>query len=375
MFQIEELFQAYYDARRNKRSTTSQLRFELNLEENVVQLYRDLCSRKYVVGTSMCFVINDSVQREVFAADFRDRVVHHFLYNRLSPFFERKFIYDSYSCRKGKGTLLGIKRLQHHIRSCSKNGSMQCYVLKLDLKGYFMNVDKNRLFNIINSSLPVEFPDREFLLWLTKEIVLNESIINCRIKGKYSDWEGLPEEKSLFHASNGKGMPIGNLTSQLFSNIYLNQFDHWIKRELKCKHYGRYVDDFYIIHTSKDFLISLLPLIDSYLKRELGLYLHPKKMHLQDSLKGVRFLGCVVCPYSLFPASRIRSNMKKALVNIDAGEMTPKKIRSTINSYLGLLSHFSTYKFVQRSLRRLVVPYYYGYFKRSSGVFRYKISL
>ena len=111
MFPIEELFQAYYDARRNKRNTTSQLCFERDLEENMVKLYRELCSRKYVVGTSICFIINDSVQREVFAADFRDRVVHHFLYNRLSPFFEKKFIYDSYSCRKGKGTLFGVKRL------------------------------------------------------------------------------------------------------------------------------------------------------------------------------------------------------------------------------------------------------------------------
>lgn len=214
----EELFKAYYDARRNKRKTTSQLRFELNLEDNIVGIYRELCSRRYVVGTSICFIINDSVHREVFAADFRDRVVHHFL-----------------------------------------NGQEKCYVLKLDLKGYFMNVDRMKLYGMIEASLQADFSQRDFVLWLTKEVVMNEPIINCRMKGNSSDWDGLPREKSLFYAAEENGMPIGNLTSQLFSNIYLNQFDHWMKRCMKCRHYGRYADDFYILHKSKEYLLSLLP--------------------------------------------------------------------------------------------------------------------
>ncbi len=371
MFPIEELFQAYYDARRNKRSTTSQLRFERNLEDNLVHLYRELCSRRYVVGTSICFIINDSVQREVFAADFRDRVVHHFLYNRLSPFFEKTFIYDSYSCRKGKGTLFGIKRLQHHIRSCSQNGAQKCYVLKLDLKGYFMNVDRGRLYNMIESSLPVDFLDREFVLWLTKEIVMNEPIVNCRMKGSYNDWDGLPSEKSLFYSEDAKGMPIGNLTSQLFSNIYLNGFDHWMKREMKCRHYGRYVDDFYVIHNSKDYLKRLIPTIGAYLKQHLGLTLHPQKIYLQDCLKGIRFLGAIVTPSSIFPAKRIVSNMRQSFALIESDALSPFAIRAKINSYLGLLVHFSAFTLIRRVLRRTVTPYHYGYFQNISGKFNY----
>lgn len=375
MFTIDELFQAYYDARRNKRNTTSQLRFERDLEGNIVRLYRELCSGKYVVGTSICFIINDSVQREVFAADFRDRVVHHFLYNRLSPFFEKKFIYDSYSCRKGKGTLFGVKRLQHHMRSCSRNGTEECYMLKLDLKGYFMNVDRGRLCRMVESALPIDFPDREFVLRLTREIVMNEPIVNCRMKGTYSDWDGLPSEKSLFYAEDGKGMPIGNLTSQLFSNIYLNGFDHWMKREMKCRHYGRYVDDFYVIHKSKEHLIELIPRIGAYLKCELGVTLHPQKIFLQDIGKGIRFLGVVVTPYCLFPGKRLQSNMREALARMDSGELSPLKIRAKMNSYLGLLTHLSAFRLTRKMLGRITVPYYYGYFINRSGKFIYRLCI
>lgn len=373
MFPIEELFQAYYDARRNKRNTTSQLRFELDLEDNLVRLHRDLCSRRYVVGTSICFIINDSVQREVFAADFRDRVVHHFLYNRLSPFFERRFVHDSYSCRKGKGTLFGIKRLQHHMRSCSGNGSKECYVLKLDLTGYFMNVDRHRLYAAVESSLPDDFPQRDFVLWLTKEIIMNEPIINCRMKGKYSDWDGLPAEKSLFHTGEDKGMPIGNLTSQLFSNIYLNRFDHWMKRCLKCRHYGRYVDDFYVIHSSKEHLLSLLPRIEGHLKQELGVTLHPHKIYLQDCRKGVRFLGAVVMPHFLLPARRIVSNMRRSIGLMETDILLPEEIRAKLNSYLGILSHFSSFRLLRRTLLHTSVPYHHGYFLNISGKFTYHL--
>lgn len=373
-FPIEELFQAYYDARKNKRNTSSQLRFELHLEENLVDLYRDLVSRKYSIGTSICFNINDSVQREVFAADFRDRVVHHFLYNRLSPIFEKKFIHDSYSCRVGKGTLFGVRRLQHHIRSCSQNYSRDCYILKLDLSGYFMNIDRSSLFSIIERSLPGNLPQREFILWLTKEIVMYEPIVNCRIKGSLSDWDGLPHEKSLFYAGDCKGMPIGNLTSQLFSNIYLNGFDNWVKRDLKLKHYGRYVDDFYIIDSSSQILLGLIPMLSAFLKEQLELTLHPRKMYLQHYSKGVRFLGCVVLPYRIVPASRMKRRMSATFSAVNSGNEPPRIIRAKLNSYLGLMQHLSSRKFVIKQIGKVVEPYVHGYFSLSGNQCRYVLS-
>ena len=370
-FPIEELFQAYYDARKNKRNTSSQLRFELHLEENLVSLYRDLVSRKYSIGTSICFNINDSVQREVFAADFRDRIVHHFLYSRLSPIFEKKFIYDSYSCRVGKGSLFGVRRLQHHIRSCSQNYSRDCYILKLDLSGYFMNIDRSILFSIIERSLPCDMPQRAFILWLTKEIVMCEPIVNCRIKGSLSDWDGLPQEKSLFYAGDGKGMPIGNLTSQLFSNIYLNGFDNWVKRGLKLKHYGRYVDDFYIIDSSLQRLLGLIPILSDFLKEQLGLTLHPRKLYLQHYRKGVRFLGCVVLPYRTVPASRMKRRMSAVFADSNLGILSPNVIRAKLNSYLGLMRHMSSQNFVRKQIGKVVVPYMHGYFSLSDNQCRY----
>ncbi|MDD3303240.1 MAG: reverse transcriptase domain-containing protein [Candidatus Gracilibacteria bacterium] len=150
---LYDLFQAYYDARKNKRNTLNQLDFEFNLEENLINLGEELFSGKYEVGRSIYFIQNHPVKREVFAGDFRDRVVHHLIYNYISPIFEKEFIYDSYSCRKGKGTSLGIKRVSKFIRSCSENYTKDCYVLKLDISGYFMSINKDILFEKIERVL------------------------------------------------------------------------------------------------------------------------------------------------------------------------------------------------------------------------------
>ena len=189
-----------------------------------------------------------------------------------------------------------------------------------------------------------------------------EPIVNCRIKGSLSDWDGLPHEKSLFYASDCKGMPIGNLTSQLFSNIYLNGFDNWVKKGLKVKHYGRYVDDFYIIDSSLQRLLELIPMLSDFLKEQLGLTLHPHKMYLQHYSKGVRFLGCVVLPYRIVPASRMKRRMTAAFSDTNLGVLCQSAIRAKLNSYLGLMRHLSSRKFVKKQIGKVVVPYLHGYF-------------
>ena len=266
-----DLFQAYYDARRNKRNSINQMQFEINYESNLIQLAQEINDRTYQIAPSICFVITDPVQREIFAADFRDRVVHHLIYNYISPIFERVFINDAYSCRKGKGTSYGIERLQHFILSSSENYTKDCYVLKLDIKGYFMAINKQILFEKIKTTLEKfryrtkekaitwnETFDYEMVIYLITKVIFNNPINGCIVKGKKSDWNGLPPSKSLFHSPVGCGLPIGNLTSQLFSNIYLTDFDHYIKCQLKCQYYGRYVDDFAIVHTDKDYLKNMI---------------------------------------------------------------------------------------------------------------------
>jgi RNA-directed DNA polymerase len=294
---LMDIFFAYYCARQNKRSSSSQVRFERNLAENLIDLYREISSGRYKIGRSMCFVIKAPVLREVFAASFRDRIVHHLLFNWLSPIFERTFIYDSYSCRKGKGTGLGVARLMHHVRSCSDNFTKPCFILKLDIEGYFMNINRNKLYEMTCSRIvsyaqdhPCPF-DLNLALRLLSLVIFNDPTRGCYRKGSLSDWDKIPKGKSLFYASEGCGLPIGNLTSQLFSNVYLSVFDDYVKRELKVRHYGRYVDDFYLVSESKDFLLSCIPKIRSFLYRKLELRLHPRKITLAPAGKGVRFLG------------------------------------------------------------------------------------
>jgi RNA-directed DNA polymerase len=350
-----DLFEAYYTARKNKRNTINQLRFEMQHEHHLLDLYDEIVERQYRPQKGICFIVQKPVKREIFAADFRDRVIHHLIYNYIAPIFEKSFINDSYSCRKGKGTHYGIKRMDHFIRSCSHNYTKDCYILKLDIKGYFMSMDRKLLFEAVKSRLfkhesTVDF-DLPMVMYLLEKIIFNDPVGNCCVKGKRSDWQGLPKSKSLFHAPPGKGLPIGNLTSQLFGNVYLNAFDHYIKREVGIKYYGRYVDDFVLIHNSKHFLMGLIPKIADFLSTRLQLQLHPGKIYLQQFSKGLPYLGAVIKPHRIYVASRIKGNLFDAIQKHNAIVRNHKPTAdaqagfiSSMNSYLGIMKHYKTYK-------------------------------
>ena len=242
---LAELFSAYYQCRKNKRNTANALAFEVDLEENLIDLWRELNSGLYQPRRSIAFVLDQPVKREIFAADFRDRVVHHWLIGKLNPLFEKQFIYDSYACRVGKGTHFGIKRADRFIRRCSANYTHDCYVLKLDIQGFFMHIDRKRLFDRLQQFIRQKYKgkDRQKVLEVTEKIVFNDPVRNCFKKSSPKKWKGLPPSKSLFHSSPNCGLPIGNLTSQIFANFYMDGFDHFIKHDLGLKYYGRYVDD------------------------------------------------------------------------------------------------------------------------------------
>lgn len=369
---LTDVFRAYYDARTHKRNTLNQLRFEMNLEGNLVNLYRDILEGRYRVGRSVCFIVNKPVKREIFAADFRDRVVHHLLYNYLAPVFEPSFIDDSYACRKGLGTLKGIERIEHHIRSCTENFTLPAYVLKLDIQGYFMSINRNTLYGIIEryllrhaSRLDASVSAKgglnlQRVLYLTREVIFNDPTSDCLIRGCRSDWNGLPPSKSLFHSAAGCGLPIGNLTSQLFSNIYLNELDQFVKRTLGFKHYGRYVDDFFLVHPDKWLLLSAEKRIAVFLQETLGLTLHPKKVYLQESTKGVAYLGAMVKPYRRYLVEKTRHRILRSLGGLNAQAVRNRhlsarkqqRLQAGVNSYLGFLKHFRTYHMRQSILRQ-----------------------
>lgn len=370
---LEDLYIAYYGARRNKRNKIEQLEFELNLEDNLLKLYRQLKNRSYVQGNNAVFIINHPVKREIFAAPFADRVIHHLYYNYVSGIFERTFITDSYSCRKGKGTMYGIKRLDHHLRSCSENYKKDCYVLKLDISGYFMSINRDLLLKMVLQTLNhyrnylnsgginnETETDYDLLEYLSRVLIDKDPVKDCVLRCDSNKWTGLPRDKSLFTAQTGCGLPIGNLTSQLFSNVYLNEFDQYVKRDLKIKHYGRYVDDFYLIHGSKTELKNLIPRIKTFLADRLKLTLHPKKIYLQHIARGVPYLGVFIKPHRIYIQKRTIKGLRKTLrKGCEALPDDIDGIRQSINSYMGLMKHYKTKK-IRRSLLR-----------KYCGIFRY----
>ena len=344
---LTDLFQAYYDARRNKRNTHSQLRFELDLETNLINLYHELRDRRYRPSPSVCFVVSDSVKREVFASDFRDRVVHHLYYNYVAPLFDRQFIFDSYSCRKGKGTLQGIERLERHIRSVSRNYTREAYILQMDIQGYFMSISRERLCRLVHEmtdriALPSE--QKPLVDYLTDIITMKDPMQGAHIKGRRSEWDDLPPSKCLSCSPPGVGLPIGDLTSQLYSNVFLNKLDHFVTRTLGFRHYGRYVDDFYIVDCDRDRLLDSLPWIDGLLS-SLGLRLHPRKTRLRTVAGPVKFLGAVLRPHYRHCSARTMRKFvgfKRAYLYFADGvhRLDTARCLSTMNSYCGYLGHF-----------------------------------
>ncbi len=382
---LYDLFLAYFDARQNKRNTKSALLFERYYESHLFELYKNIINRTYEIKQSVCFINYSPVQREIFAAHFSDRIVHHLVYNYISPIFERVFINDSYSCRKGKGTSYGIKRVNHFIKACSNNYQKDCYILKLDIKGYFMAINRQLLFektiHILDKFRERKFKqiDGSFLTWqqtfdfqtvyyLLEKIIFNNPVDNYLLKGSIKNWDGLPPSKSLFHSEDGCGLPIGNLTSQLFSNIYLNEFDHWLHHKQGCKYYGRYVDDFYVVHNDKEFLKWLIPKIKTYLNENLFLELHPNKIFLQHYSRGVKFLGAVIKPHRIYIANRTKGNFFTAIEkqnkiarNHKPSKEEQKAFLSSMNSYLGIIKHYKTYSLRKRMVNKKLSAWWWNY--------------
>ncbi|MFA4942684.1 MAG: RNA-directed DNA polymerase [Patescibacteria group bacterium] len=380
---LTDLFQAYYDARLYKRNTISALNFEINLEHNLIELCQELKNGTYKISPSLAFIIFDPVQREIIASPFRDRVVHHLVFNYINPTLEKLFINDSYSCRYGKGTSYGINRISHFIRSSSHNYHQDSYILKLDISGYFMSINQEKLYVRVKKYLlrnGDNYPfDLKLILALLKKIIFHDYVKDCIIRGGNANWQKLPRNKSLFFTPPGFGLPIGNLTSQLFSNVYLNDFDHFIKRTLKFKYYGRYVDDFIIVDNNKERLRAAMVIIAGYLAANLDLRLHPKKIYLQHYTKGVNFLGAIIKPQRIYIRNRTKNNFCRAIAKINdvfrSAEIDRSKllkILASVNSYLGMMGQYQTYYLRQMILTSKLDLIFWKFFKLADGKDKYK---
>ena len=295
--------------KRNKRDV---INFQLKLAENLLDLHKSLKNKTYVHDIYSAFNISDPKPRNIHKATVRDRVLHHLIYKELHPYFEDRLIYDSYSCRKYKGTHRALGRFGYFAGKVSKNYTNTCYVLKCDIKKFFASIDHSVMMKILE--------------WH----IMDEDLVGLIYKVVSSFYSTVP----------GVGLPLGNLTSQLLVNIYMHEFDMYVKQELRVKYYIRYADDFVILSDNKLYLESLLLKFNIFLKTELQLTLHPDKVYIKTYASGVDFLGWIHFPHH----RQIRATTRRKIIKSMKGHPKPE----TVSSYRGLLNHGNTYKIRKR---------------------------
>lgn len=274
---FENLLEAYYQSRKCKRYKTSILKFGYFLESNLLKLHREFVTERYMPSSYVYFMVHDPKERNIAAPAFRDRVVQHTLIDYIEPLFDKQFIYDSYACRKDKGTLVGLKRCKKFLQSSrSVYGSQTpLYCLRMDVSKFFANISWDVLLPIIFKTITCPKTQR-----LIEKIVTQHR----RLDHSNSPFEAVSPTLR-------RGLPIGNLTSQLFANIYLNRLDQFVKHELRVRWYGRYMDDFFIIHKDKEYLKKMKDEIQIFLQEKLRLTLSERKVILSDVRDGVPFVG------------------------------------------------------------------------------------
>jgi len=339
----ENLQSAYYNCRKNKRNTINALRFEFNAGEELLKLVQELKDHTYHPSRSILFAVTKPKNREIFAADFRDRIVHHLLVEHLERIYEPIFIHDSYACRKGKGTHAAAKRLQKFTRQVTKNGNVRAYYLQLDVKDFFPSISKEILFELI--SCKVSDPD---VLWLTKLIIFWDCTRSFVVRGDNALLNRIPEHKSLFGKNNERGLPIGNLTSQFFGNVCLTELDQFVKHTLKVRHYLRYVDDFVILGQDPVELSAYRARIEEFLANRLKLRLHPKRRKLLPISNGIDFLGYIIRPGYILVRRRVVNNLKEKIRQFNQAKVKDlEKLRNSIASYLGHFQWANSYRLIK----------------------------
>lgn len=302
-------------------------KFELNLEDNLFKIHRELTNKTYVNDPYDSFYITDPKLRHIHKANVKDRVVHQAVFRVLYPMYDRGFIFDSYSCRIAKGTHRGVARLEHFLRQVSGNLHGPAYALKCDVRKFFDTVDHKVLLGLIQKK-----SHDLSTLWLLTQVV------------------------ESFSTQPGKGLPLGNVTSQLFSNIYLNELDQFVKHKLKAKHYLRYCDDFVLLSNDPKYLEGLIPKLADFLDQKLKLKLHERKIIIRKYSKGVDFLGYVTLPHFRVLRTKTKHRMMRKLhcrvADFKQGDISESKLNQTVQSYLGMLRHCEGYK-IGRTVKSL----------------------
>lgn len=320
---------AWREFRKGKRNKPDVAEFEMNLEDNLLSLHEELISGIWQPSPYYSFYITDPKLRHINKAGVRDRVLHQAVFRVLNPIFDRCFIYDSYSSRTGKGTHRAVARLETFCRKASHNYRRQIFVLKCDIKKFFDSIDQQ----ILKSLIALKVEDKK-VLWLVGLII------------------------GSFSKSPGKGLPLGNVTSQLFANIYLNELDEFIKHNLKVRYYIRYTDDFVIVAEQELYLRAILGALNQFSARYLQLEMHPNKIFIRKFTQGIDFLGYVVLPRHIVLRTKTKRRMFKKLFYkqslLEQGLLEEQKFNQSLQSYLGIFKHCRGYE-LTTALKNLFV--------------------
>lgn len=364
MVKVEDILAAHYDCIRGKASSPDALLFEVNLFENIVDLTNVINSRTYEPLPSITFVVSKPVYREVFAANYRDRVIHHYIALRLEPLFEGVFNDRTYNCRKGKGQMAAIRQLAADIKEVSENCTKPCWYLKCDMKGFFMSIPRKQLADKIDAFIIDNYKgdDIEELRYLSRATIMNDPTKNCIKRSSEEEMAKVPFGKTLRTSKPGCGLPIGNLTSQHDANFQLNDFDWMFETFLHIYWHGRYVDDFYLIHRDKQVLLDAIPKIRAYLM-DMGITLHPRKIILQNCSRGIKFTGMVVKNDRIYPGNRTVGNFENLIhkMNELPDHYTIEQLEHyvcSVNSYLGYMRHCNSYDIRKRILLKMDARFY-----------------
>ena len=346
MVTYEGLVEAYLDCRVHKSRTINCIKFTLDVEGNLYDMMQAINNRTYQPKRSICFVVSRPKYREVFAADFSDRIIHHYIRLRLDSIIEKEFNDRTFNCRNGKGTLAGVEQLKKDIIECSKNYTQDCYVATIDINSFFMSIPKKLVEDMVIKLVDEKYEgdDKDDLRYLCHVVLSHSPEENCIKQSSEAMWDCLPASKSLFTNGKGLGMPIGNLPSQMFANFLLNALDWAIELEYGIKHHGRYVDDIYLVSDTPDKILNAIPKIRTKLE-SLGLKLSPKKFYMQHYSKRLDFTGAVVKPGRTYPLNRTVTNFRHSIQRLNKCQTKSQVIKAlaSVNSYLGLLRHYDSY--------------------------------
>ena len=365
-----EVYEAYCLCLLHKGNTIDAIRFEIDAETECVKLTRELNDGTYRPSRSIVFISEKPVKREIFGAAFRDRVVDTLFALRIQPLLDAHYIVDNYSTRVNKGTLYGIRRVEQMIRERSENYTVDCYVMKLDMQSYFMSLPKELAYRKFEALLRRLYrgPDIERMCWLLRVVIMDRPELHCVRNSRKDAWDGLPPNKSLFNSDGLHGVPIGKVISQMTALVFMDDLDHEIADSLwsMAISYGHYMDD--MVFVSRD-LQMLTWIRDEVVDRwavQNGVRLHPKKMYLQHYSKGVLFTGGMIMPGRTYISRRTlaacidkieRYNRLAKSEEGYAGRHV-EEFTSVMNSYLGMMRHFSSFNQVCKLVRHIESEWY-----------------